>query len=451
MRASQFLVLSDETLMDDGGRRVRVVLHTASGQVYLLGTDVLDRLLHRPALLAENERAEMAAAGILVADSRDEFSEIVEENRARIAANTDRMFVLMPAAYCNMGCGYCGQNHVRLPRREQHRDAVKARLSAAAQDPATTGVGVCWFGAEPMMGYAQILDLSADIIPVCEFAGIPYSAKMVTNGSLLTVDKIRRLHRDCRVTSFEVTLDGPPARHDAQRPLKSGRGSFHHITSTIAAACAATDLPALRFSIRTNISRANQDEHREFARAARDAGLADAKVRFYTALVREWGNDVSDYAVAPADVVDIERRWLDAYAEFGLTRSELPIARKHMVCVAVNRRAEVIAPGGAVHSCTEQPLVPGREDTALGHVTRLPAPRIRPPGRYDDWNEHLLGDTEAYCPTCPIFPICGGSCPLVWGEGTPACPSVKQTLPMRLSRYGHALGLRTPEPLAPNV
>ena len=37
----------------------------------------------------------------------------------------------------------------------------------------------------------------------------------------------------------------------------------------------------------------------------RAAGLANPRVYFYTALVRPWGNDVSDFAIRPQDVVAV--------------------------------------------------------------------------------------------------------------------------------------------------
>lgn len=349
----------------------------------------------------------------------------------------------MPAAYCNMGCGYCGQQHVRLPKVEQHRDAVRRRLVLAAGAPETTEMSIGWFGAEPMMGYEQILDLSASVIEVCDEAGVAYSAKMVTNGSLLSIAKLRRLHQEARIDSFEITLDGPPEVHNAQRRLKSGLPSFDRITDVLRKACDEPGLEGLRFTIRTNISKSNKDLHREFARAMADAGLIRSQVSYYATVVREWGNDVSAFAVHPDELTEIERCWLDAYQEFGMSTEALPISRRYQVCTAVGRRGEVIAPNGDVHSCTEQPLVPRRAGSQIGHVTALQTPEHRPPGRFDDWNESLVrGDTEAYCPGCSIFPICGGHCPLEWMEGNPACPAIKTTMPMRLSRYGVALGLQ---------
>ncbi len=444
MRPSRYLVLSDSPLTDGDSRSIRVILHSATGQVYVLGEQLLQSILEDCASLPAPVIEELAGAGLLVDDDCDEFSVLVNQNIAATRDISRRAFVLMPSAYCNMGCGYCGQKHVKLPQPAEHRRAVTGRILHAVREATTREVAVNWFGAEPMMGYAQILDISSVVIPECDRHDVRYSSKMVTNGALLTVDKIRRLHLDCRVRSFEITLDGPAATHDTQRPLKNGRTSFERIVTTIQRACHDDTMPDLRFTVRTNISRDNQDSHHAFAAAMRAAGLAHPKVSFYTALVRPWGNDVSDYAVSPDLVIDVERQWLQAYLANGLNARLLPIDRVTTTCVAVTRAAEVIDPTGNVHSCTEQPLVPGRERTSLGHVTNLQTPQLRPAGAYDTWNQQLLGPTHTTCPTCSIFPICGGSCPLVWHEGQPACPSIKTTLPIRLTLYGTSIGLQTP-------
>jgi uncharacterized protein len=442
MQVSQYIVLSDSVLADGQGRSVRIVLHSSTGQVYVLDDGILREMLDDHTSLPDAVIRELASAELLVQDGHDEFAVLVEQNIQATTAPHRRTFVLMPSAYCNMGCGYCGQQHFKAPQSGQHRQAVVNRILHAVRAPETRELAVNWFGAEPMMGYAQILDICAAVIPACGDSGVRYSSKMVTNGALLTLDKIRRLHLECQVDHFEITLDGPAELHDVQRPLKSGRGSFARIVATIGQACQDDDLPDLRFRIRTNISRGNQDSHELFASAMKDAGLAHPKVSFYCTLVRPWGNDVSEYAVPVDQVIDVERKWLRAYQANGLATPLLPIGRVTNVCVAVMPTAEVIDPTGNVYSCTEQPLVPGRKGAALGHVVDLQAPRLRPEGRYDSWNPDLLGNTRVHCPTCSIFPICGGSCPLVWHEGTPACPPLRSTMPMRLTLYGESIGLR---------
>jgi uncharacterized protein len=443
MRLSHYVTLSDRICADAGDTQVRVVLHSLSGEVYVLPEEILQVVLSDPAALPDAVAAELAGAGLLVPDDTDEFTPVVQENIEAARDVSMRRFVLMPTAYCNMGCGYCGQRHSKGPQTREHRDAVKARILEAVGAPTTTSLEIGWFGAEPMMGYAQILDISATVSAACDERGVAFAAKMVTNGSLLTLDRIRVLYKDCRVRAIEITLDGARTSHDTQRPLKNGRSSFDRIVARIREACEDPELAGLAFSIRTNVSRTNQDDHAAFATSMREAGLAQPNVSFYTALVRPWGNDVSDYAIREEDVVEVERRWLDAYQDNGLLMDLIPLGRRKVLCAAVTRATEVVDPTGAIHSCTEQPLVPDREHTALAHITELPTPELRPPGLYDTWNQDLLApQTPVFCPTCAIFPICGGSCPLVWHEGRPACPPLKQTLPMRLTMYGETLGLR---------
>jgi uncharacterized protein len=443
VRPSRHLVLSDAPLTSTDGRSCRLVLHTRTGQVYVLDEATARQLAHGVPDVSGAVIDELVAAELLVDDGVDEFTSAVRENSDAVAASSGRRsVVLMPSAYCNMGCGYCGQRHTAGAPGRRHRDDVVARLRQIIASPDTTALSVRWFGGEPMTGYAQILDIATTVIPMCEEKGVPYSSLMVTNGSLLTPANLRRLYLDCHVSRMEITLDGPAAAHDRQRPLHTGRGSFERIVRTIATACADEDLSGLSFTIRTNVSRQNQDTHREFAAAMRAAGLAHPRVRFYTALVRPWGNDVSDYAVPHDAVVEVEKQWLLAYRDHGLNSALLPIERTKHVCVAVNRAAEVIDPGGRVYSCTEQPLVPGREVDAVARLVDLGSPRLRPTGQFDSWHEELQGPTTAHCPSCAIFPICGGSCPLEWSEGRIPCPSLKQTMPMRLTLYGETLGLR---------
>jgi uncharacterized protein len=440
VKLSQFVVFSDSALCDVDGNVVRVLFQSATSQVYLLPQEVVDRFAGDAGDLSSDERAELAQARILVDEGEDEFGAVVAENIAAAGRTDVRTFVLMPTAYCNMGCEYCGQQHFKSPQSPRHRQAVVDRVLRAVHDSGTTSLHINWFGAEPLMGYAQIRDISAAVIPACDDRELPFSARLVTNGSLLTLAKLRTLHHDCRVGHFEITLDG--LSHNALRPLKSGRGSLARTVDLIAEAVADAELSELTFSVRSNISQRNRDEHAGFAALVRQAGLATDQVGFYATPVRSWGNDVSDVAIPAGDIATVERQWLDAYLANGLTTAVLPTGRKPTVCVAVARGAEVVDPTGNLHSCTEQPLVPGRETTALGHITDLGMPALRPAGAYDTWNQELRDrTTPATCPSCSIFPICGGHCPLVWGEGWPACPTIKTTLPMRLTRYGETLGL----------
>jgi uncharacterized protein len=337
-----------------------------------------------------------------------------------------------------MSCAYCGQAHQRGVTGAGHRDLLAARVAGAVGSGRYDSVHISWFGAEPLMAYAVIRDLSRRFTAVTDAAGAVYSSTMVTNGALLDARKLAVLHGECRIGNFEVTLDGPARAHDASRTLKRGGGSFEHIVGVIRAALDNPDLSGLTWRIRTNVGLHNAGLAEEFAEVVAAAGLADQRVRFYPAPVHPWGNDVSAMALDRARMAEIELDWLAAYQRHGLTSTLLPKAPKRVVCIAVTPHAEVVAPDGGVYSCTEQPLVPAFADRRLGSLDTLVGDR-RPTGDFDDWADALDAD-ETGCRSCRILPLCGGACPKLWREGTPPCPPLRHNVTDRLDLYARAAG-----------
>jgi uncharacterized protein len=352
---------------------------------------------------------------------------------------------VMPSAYCNMGCGYCGQSHEKVTVSRSHRASLVDRVDRAARSGRYDSVNVRWFGGEPLMAYAVLRDLSRSFVTSTGESGVSYSAKLVTNGSLLDARKLRTLYEQCRVTTIEVTLDGPAAAHDAGRPLKGGGGSFDRIVEVIAAALGAPGLDGLRFTIRTNVGPSNAALAEPFAVALAAAGLAHDRVTCYPAPVHPWGNDVSALAVSRRTMAAVEIDWFLAYQRHGLRFPLLPSAPRSVVCVATTRHSEVVAPDGRIFSCTEQPLVPGLGTGDLGSVDSLEAASLRPAGAFDDWYDTVAAGATP-CRECVLLPVCGGACPKLWREGSPPCPSLRDNVHERLDLFALTAGYL---PIAP--
>ena len=382
--------------------------------------------------------ARLAQVGLLVDDARDEVAEVLDASR-RAADGRVRDFVVMPSAYCNMGCGYCGQRHERVTVARDHRSALAERVERAAASGRYDRIGVRWFGGEPLLAFAVLRDLSQRFVASADTAGIGYAAKLVTNGALLDARKLRALHRECRVATIEITLDGPAETHDASRPLKNGQGSFRHITTVLAAALADEELAGLRFVIRTNVGVENAALAEPFAAELAGAGLAHDRVNCYPAPIHSWGNDVGAVALSPAAAAEVELEWFAAYQRHGLRFPLLPNRPRRVVCAAVTRHSEVVAPDGGIYSCTEQPLVPGHGDARVGHVSVLDPAALRPAGAFDDWHDALAAG-ETGCRDCAILPLCGGACPKLWREGMPPCPSLRTNVRQRLDLFALAAG-----------
>lgn len=433
MRTSQYAVHSAHRFVDGSGDRVRVIMNTATGRVFTLPDDVAEALTSDPAVLSPSALAELQGVG-LITEATSEFPAVVAAQRAAGQHQT-RSFVLMPTAACNFDCGYCGQENCRQSWTDADTDSTIARIETAAASGRYAAVSIGWFGGEPLMGYRRMQEVSHAAIDSCDRHGLEYHAKIVTNGSLLDARRLRQLCTDMRVTSIEVTIDGPGGEHDLLRPTKSGRESFTRIVAALRLLTQDPDVASMHAIVRTNISRINRHSALRFAREMADAGLAHQSVTFYPSPVRSWGNDVSGVALDATEAVATEIEWLTAYQRFGLHCGLIPARAPAPVCIAVDPTAEVVAPDGSLYACTEQPLVPGRSRDALGHVS---ADATQRPASIDD---HWTPTSRSSCASCSIYPLCGGRCPLAWREGSVPCPVLRDSLPRRLDLYATATGL----------
>ncbi|GAA1929157.1 radical SAM/SPASM domain-containing protein [Streptantibioticus ferralitis] len=435
-RVSKYAILSDQVYHGIEGP-VRLLYQTTTATLHALPAAVGNALAdHAPDRLTETERAYLVDAGVLTTTSED----IPARQQAASSAKTLRKFTLLPTSYCNMGCAYCGQEHTKGILAPHHRGAIAARIDAAMADPGVCEVLVNWFGAEPMMGFAVIRALSTAFAASAERHGKHYSARMVTNGSLLTIRKLRTLHSHCRVQHCEITIDGPAPVHDAHRPLKGGGGSYDKIVETIARALGDGSLGGLSFSIRTNIDANNCDYLDGFFEDLAHRGLAHPRVRFSLKPIHPWGNDISQLQVSRQHYAELETMLLERLLDLGLNIELLPTAPAGPVCSAVTRSAEVISSDGQVFSCTEQPLVPKEVASAVGHLTELPILNLRPAGAFDDWHNRVSrGDVP--CSGCVFLPVCGGACPKAWVDGNVPCPSYKLNHQARMRLSAQINGL----------
>jgi uncharacterized protein len=420
LRPSRYLAIGRTVFRHPSGQAVRPVLHTATARVFLadLGTAArLEGSLQSLSPSATDARDQyLVGAGLLVEAGRDETAEVLDAGREAARNRRSREFVVMPSAYCNMACGYCGQQHDRRTISGAHRAALATRVDRAARSGRYDLLHIRWFGGEPLMGFAVLRDLSASFIASAEAAGVGYTAKLITNGVLLDARKLRALHQQCRIGLIEVTLDGPEQAHDMSRPVKRRGGSFAPIVAVLAAALDDPELAGLRFLIRTNVGAHNAGLAEPFAAELAAAGLAHDRVICYPAAVHPWGNDVTAVALTGRQMSAAELAWFHAYRRHGLRFPLLPSRPVRVVCTATSRHSEVVAPDARVYSCTEQPLVPGLDDADLGRVGDLDPGEPRPPGSFDDWYDTVAAG-ETPCRDCVILPLCGGACPKLWREG----------------------------------
>ncbi|WP_084964899.1 radical SAM/SPASM domain-containing protein [Thermoactinospora rubra] len=442
-KIGRYFVISDNIYTDGEGVRVQLVYATRTATLMYVIPEVADALrTGRLDAISPGTRAALRDSEVVVPDDQDELADVLDRSRSAALDRSLVNFILLPTSYCNMGCTYCGQEHVRGGLSADHRDRVRARVLRAVRLPTTRQARIDWFGSEPMMGYAVIRDLAKDFVRVADEEGVEYISEMTTNGSLLNQRNLEVLIKECRVRKFHITLDGPPDVHDEHRPLKSGGRSFWKIVRTVREALDNPDYRHATFVFRTNVDVRNQESIPRYIELMAHLGFNQPNVQFLLAPVHPWGNDVSAIELEGKDYAERELGWLRLMHEHGLPFMRMPTVPQRVTCSAVKATAELISGTGNIFSCTDHPLVPEAEQTsALGHIGQDDLPVFRPAGEFDGWYDEVE-QGKSWCKGCVFLPTCGGSCPKAWHEGRLPCPSYKHNAQGRMDLAAARLGLR---------
>jgi uncharacterized protein len=216
------------------------------------------------------------------------------------AARQSPSYIFMPSYDCNLRCSYCYQDHMRSDCSFHHllrtmRPAMIDRIFAALpQIEARHGLtavrrrNIGLFGGEPLLAaHRSIIEHLLEKA----FETAPDSALWaVTNGT--EIDAYRDLLGPAGIARLQITLDGPPEKHDQKRIYADGSGSYERIAENITMALEA----GAEVSIRLNIDRANLGDLPEIAAEIIACGW-DRHPRFsaYTSPVRP-GNGKTDRA-----------------------------------------------------------------------------------------------------------------------------------------------------------
>jgi uncharacterized protein len=426
MKCSRYVATSPVVRVGDADAAKRVVFSTRTSTTFVMdegGWQALTRgeAERLPDVLVE----QLVQAEILISDDENELAVIQRRNQAAIDDEKCLYMVVQPSAACQLGCGYCGQRHAAVSMTAAIQDDWLARVDRKLARRPYEAMQIGWFGAEPLTAMPVVRRLTGELRRRTDARQMRYSAKVVTNGVALTPATAEELVA-LGVTSIEVTLDGPPAQHDARRHTKTGHGSFARILANL---IAIRDHD-LRFalSIRCNVDATNADSVADLIDLLASHGL-QRRASFYTAPVHSWGNDAHLRGLSREDFAEREVEWLALQLARGFSPSLVP-ARKTAVCLAVDRESEVVDAHGEVFNCTEVPYVPayGRPNVfGLGRVEdEQPAPR-----HFADFADRIAEGLYP-CHACPMLPTCGGACPKLWQEGLVPCPSTKLNIGQRL-------------------
>jgi len=371
----------------------------------------------------------LIASQLVVPFEEDELKTVL--NRNNQAARNDDVFtmVIQPTAFCQLGCGYCGQEHTSKWLSPEHQNDLIEHVRLKLSSRSFHHVTISWFGAEPLSGLAVIRALTPQLKQLAREFDCRYDASMTTNGLALTEKVARELVNDHALRFVTISLDGTREFHDARRPTKNGAGTFDAIFSNVVALASRKDLD-IEIKIRSNVDRRNCEAVIPLLQMLAGAGI-QKRINFYVAPIHSWGNDAHKLSLTPSEFAEREIEWFGEMIRLGFRTGLLPTLQP-VVCLAVQPHGTLVDAAGTLFNCTEVSYVPAYGNPnrfAIGHVSHGEAGK----------NRNLLGDFNARvergeypCSSCRMLPVCGGACPKAWLEGHEPCPSAKSNIEDRL-------------------
>jgi len=341
--------------------------------------------------------------------------------------------MILPTAYCQLGCFYCGQEHAQKTMSPETMAALVADIRSSLSKGRFDRLLVTWFGGEPTTAPEVVRDLTVQFLGICKELDVRYESRMITNGVALTLPLTRMLVENCRVTVFTISLDGPERIHDARRATKTGKGTFARILRNLQKIVAAADLAECSIHIRVNIDNDNAPNIHEFIEILADLQLAK-RVDVDLAVVVPWALHSSPQFIERPNFAEMEIGWFGHLLSRGFRVNLLPTPRAS-ACLAAEPSSAVVATDGVLHNCALTPL-------ALHEITRTTQPlghlNSNDPKAGSDRHDEvfkLISSPEIPCYSCKYLFLCQGSCPKDIEKGLLNCPGYKFNLPARMSLH----------------
>jgi uncharacterized protein len=427
-------ILTTDILNEVGMDNQRIIFSTRTSTSILISEETYELLIHEKWDLVDEEFLKvLIKKEFIVPKTEDEFDYIMKANAAAKEDASTLSMTIQPSANCQLGCHYCGQIHTKHYATDDVIDKYYERIKMLTETNRYNKIGITWYGGEPLTAYSAIKKTSQKLIDLCLDKNLSYSADMITNGLSLKPSLFEDLAVNCKITNYQITIDGSAESHDKRRITKSGEPTFAiifkniiDVTNTIA----YTDLRC-GITIRVNIDETNYQFVDPLIDLIRENKLQRKVSIYFAPIVNFGGNDAGKAGLKNTIFAEKEIDWYLKCFENEISVNDLP-TRVHSVCMVEREDSEVFDAFGNIYSCWEFPYSTGYAtgDSLIGNL-------FQPPETYNknatlrNWTDTLKSG-KTWCKNCNHLPICGGSCPKSWHEGTPACPSFKFNYKERL-------------------
>lgn len=364
---------------------------------------------------------ELISMEMIVDRSRNEFSELEQRYwNFRNSAEYIKV-VVAPTSACNFSCIYCFEKgNCTATMSEETAQEIVNQIKDKLITSHSRGLALIWYGGEPLMAWNTVRDITSILYQFCKKLGIQFDSSIVTNGYLLSENRICKL-KEIGCTTIQITVDGDNASHDVRRPLKNGGATFQKIYENIAL-CS----DKLHTCVRMNVDKDNV----ESIKLLIDRLSRDQLTNIYLSFARTepFNNYSKTVCFSQEEFAKVEIELLRYAISAGMKECVALPKPNFGFCEAVCKHSLLFDPDGDNFFCWEN--VGRKELTNCATCNQNQYIHLK------DYFEDTYSFFEGKCMNCPILPICLGGCPQRRLEtGSAQCSSLIYNLKDQLALY----------------
>jgi len=349
----------------------------------------------------------LVAGGFIVDAQVDEIA-LIENQYESERRKSKFLLTILPTFTCNLNCAYCFVSKKQGTMTPAIQEQIVHFIANHLRTHSIPSMNVDWLGGEPLLALPTIQFISRELQKLSDSLGIPYSAQVITNGTLLTKKSIRLLQR-AGVDRLQVTIDGPREIHDQRRGFKSdNESSFAAILSGLEQA-----IGKFVIRLRINIDSYNINEVLPLLDLFKQRGWLGPDTMFFPYLARlspftEACANVANHSCGISEFQKINFKWWNHLEQLGVQVAfqplyEFPEPRLYN-CGAVSPNSYIFTPEGEIHKCG---LTIDDSTQAIGRIDETLEVDL---SNSRQWLEYSPFRNPV-CRACKFIPTCLGGCP----------------------------------------
>ena len=299
-----------------------------------------------------------------------------------------KTIILCPTFSCNCRCWYCYEDH----RAVAMSDVTVESIERYIQQQAALCYDWLWldfFGGEPLLFLDDIIRLADSARQSCISHGVRFMSGMTTNGVLLNKDTWPMLE-EAGIKHLQITLDGAPDFHNAQRPLASGKETWSSIWNGLM--CLKNSESEFQCIIRIHYQVSRLHEAIQLVEKYINPTFSKDRrfsINFHELVALGGPNDAYIEQKSLLDKSDALQRLKESLEHPDMI---VPIDTENYICYASDPNSIVISPDGSLSKCTVifdkvgELKSDGKADINLEKISR--------------WSNSALGE-DGMQPKCP--------------------------------------------------